>query len=682
MTAAHRGTHVPPTPAFAVIEAVGPEVDGGRFPAKATANEPVHVRANVFSHGHDLVRAFVRFRLRGEERFSRRAMTALGNDAFAADVVAHAPGRLEIEVLGEVDELAGWRRAALRRVEAGVYDANDAVHGADLLDATVRRLGARDPDIAGARSGGRALEPAPLAGMLHELAGRLREAGDVAGVATVLQELRAFDEALLDRPPDTADPARHGLVIAVQRPLGACSSWYECFPRSTSPDPARPGTLADLTAHLDYVADLGFDIVYLPPIHPIGRRARKGPNNTPNGAPDAVGSPWAIGNEHGGHTAIAPELGTFEDFDVLVKTAAARGLELALDLAFQCSPDHPWVREHPQWFAHRADGTIACAENPPKRYEDVYPLDFSTTDRAGLEAALLEVALFWLRRGVRVFRVDNPHTKPFGFWEWFINKVHAEDPGVIFLAEAFTRPAAMHRLAKLGFDQSYTYFTWRDSKWELTEYLTELAHGPGAAYFRGNLWPNTPDILARSLQRGGRPAFVVRLVLAACGSANYGIYGPLFELLADRPVAPGSEEYLDSEKYEVHHFALEDPRSISSVIRRVNAARRAHPALRRNDTLAFHRIENEQLLCFSKHDRASGDAICCVVNLDPIWAQSGFVELDLAALGLAEDEPFVLRDLLDDRAYVWQGGRNFVLLEPGRDNAHLFAIERLNPGGA
>ncbi len=673
----------PPVPARVppvVIEAVSPRVDAGRFPAKAVVGDPFVVSATVFSHGHDVVRAFVRVRPAGGAAWQRTTMSGLGNDAFRAVVVPEEPGRLEVEVLGEVDELATWRRDASRRVDAGRYDQNDAISGAELLEAVAERLGASGESLG--RAGAAALEPARLAAMLRELAGRLAAAQSAPAVAAVLQELVAFDDALSARSPDTAAPAAERFEVAVQRELAACSSWYECFPRSTSPDRSRPGTLRDLIAQLDYVADLGFDLLYLPPIHPIGVTARKGPNNTAAGGPDAVGSPWAIGNSHGGHTAVAPELGTIEDFDALVSEAARRGIEIALDLAFQCSPDHPWVHQHPDWFAHRPDGTIACAENPPKRYEDVYPIDFATADREGLYRELLDVVRFWHGRGVRTFRVDNPHTKPFDFWEWLIAAVHAEDPGVIFLAEAFTRPAVMHRLAKLGFDQSYTYFTWRDTKWELTEYLGELAHGPGAAYFRGNLWPNTPDILAKSLQRGGRPSFVVRLVLAACGSANYGIYGPMFELLFDRPAAPGSEEYLDSEKYEVRHFDLEDPRGIASVIRRLNGARRTHPALRRDASLRFHEIDNDQLICWSKRDPQTGDAVCCVVNLDPHWTQSGFVALDLDALGLSAHEPFVVRDLLDDRAYVWNGSRNFVVLEPGRDNAHVLAIEPLNGPGS
>lgn len=668
---------LPPPQPFVVIEGLSPLVDGGAFPVKAIAGEALTITARVFAHGHEHVRAFIRQPAMGTTRALTSAMAPLGNDAFSATWCPEAPGRLLVEVLGEIDHFANWRHGAERRAEAGVFELDDAVVGAALVRDIARKLAPRarsgEPGVRGAGEA-----TANSASELREIAAVLRKARDAAAVATALLRLEALEELLAARPPDTSDLARKALSFAVQRELAACSAWYECFPRSTSPDQGRAGTLSDLIGRLDYIADLGFDICYLPPIHPIGARARKGRNNSPSAEPGDVGSPWAIGAKEGGHLAIAPELGTFADFDLLVQEAARRGIEIALDLAFQCSPDHPWVSEHPEWFRHRADGTIACAENPPKRYEDIYPLDFSTPERDGLYRALLEVVRFWLAKGVRVFRVDNPHTKPFDLWQWLIATVHDEDPGVIFLAEAFTRPAVMHRLAKVGFDQSYTYFTWRDTKWELTEYLSELAKGPGASYFRGNLWPNTPDILAKSLQRGGRPSFIARLVLAACGSANYGIYGPVFELLEDRPVAPGSEEYLNSEKYEVRHHDLDAPHSIAPLIARINAARRVHPALRTNASLTFHEVDNEQLICFSKRDDATGDTVLAVVNLDPIWTQSGYVSLDLSALGLGDLGAFGLRDLLEDRNYRWAGSRNFVMLEPERNNAHLFVVEKSN----
>jgi len=636
-----------------VIEALEPLVDGGRFAAKAVAGEPLSVRADVFAHGDDLVRAFVRHRRAGTRRWTVAPMAPIGNDRFEAAVVLPEPGHHQIEVLGEVDALAMWRRDATRRAAAGGFDPNDPVIGSRLL--------AEADELVDGRLG-----------TLADELGRVDGTGPLAAVLAALDEL---DEVIASRPPaTTATPASSELPVLAERPLAAFSSWYECFPRSASSVAGQHGTLADLAKRLDYVAELGFDVLYLPPIHPIGTTARKGRGNSPVAGPDDVGSPWAIGSRAGGHTAVAPELGTLADFDELVDEAASCGIEIALDIAFQCSPDHPWVRKHPEWFAHRPDGTIACAENPPKRYEDIYPLDFTTSDREGLYAALLDVVLFWVRRGVRVFRVDNPHTKPFDLWEWLIASVRKVDPGVVFLSEAFTRPKVMHRLAKLGFDQSYTYFAWRDHKDEIVAYFEELAHGPGRTYFRPNVWPNTPDILAKSLQHGGRASFVARLVLAACLSANYGIYGPVFELLVDEPAAPGSEEYADSEKYEIRQLDVGDPRSIRDVVRRVNAARRAHPALQRDGSLRFHRVDNDRLVCWSKRDERTGDAVLCVVNLDPEWPQSGFVELDLGALGLDWDAAYEVRDELDDAAYTWTGPRNFVLLDPARSNAHVLAL--------
>ena len=641
-----------------MIEALEPLVEGGRFAAKAVAGEPLTVRADVFAHGHDLVRAFVRHRRSGTRPWSLAPMSPVGNDRFEAAVVLGKPGQHQLEVLGEVDALATWRRDARRRASAGAFDPNDAVTGSRLL----------------------AEADALVDGRLATLVENLSRVDGAGALAPLLDEVDELDDVLASRPPTTDRPASAGFAVLAERPLAAFSSWYECFPRSTSPVASRHGTLADLAKRLDYVAELGFDVLYLPPIHPIGTTERRGRSNSPVAGPGDVGSPWAIGSSSGGHTAIAPELGTLADFDELVAEAASCGIEIALDLAFQCSPDHPWVREHPEWFAHRADGTVACAENPPKRYEDIYPLDFATTDREGLYGALLDVVLFWVGRGVRVFRVDNPHTKPFDLWEWLIASVRGVDPGVVFLSEAFTRPKVMHRLAKLGFDQSYTYFTWRDAKDEIVSYFEELAHGPGRTYFRPNVWPNTPDILAKSLQHGGRASFVARLVLAACLSASYGIYGPVFELLVDEPAAPGSEEYADSEKYEIRQLDLGDPRSIRDVVRRVNGARRSHPALQRDGSLHFHRVDNDRLICWSKRDRQTGDVVLCVVSLDPDWPQSGFVELDLGELGLGWDAPFEVRDELDGASYTWKGARNFVLLDPARSSAHVLAVAPPTPG--
>lgn len=442
----------------------------------------------------------------------------------------------------------------------------------------------------------------------------------------------------------------------------------------TMVDPAL--SLEDRYAHAlaEDIAAMGFDVVYLPPIHPIGEAFRKGRNNAVTAAPDDVGSPWAIGSRHGGHKAVHPQLGTLEDFRAFVAKAAAHGLEVALDIAFQASPDHPYVREHPEWFLRRPDGSIQYAENPPKKYEDIYPLDFETSDPEGLWQALKGVFEFWIAEGVKIFRVDNPHTKSFPFWEWVITELKRQDPDLIFLSEAFTRPKVMYRLAKLGFTQSYTYFAWRNSAWELREYSTELTRGEPAEFFRPNFWPNTPDILTEYLQTGGRGAFITRLVLAATLSSNYGIYGPAFELMEATPRHPGSEEYLDSEKYQIRHWDLDRPDSLAPIIGRINEIRRQHPALQRNDELVFHGTDNEQLLCYSK--RHGDDTILVVVNLDPAHVQSGWTSLDLGALGIDPHNQFQVHDLLVDRRYLWQGAHNFVELDPHHIPAHVFAVRR------
>jgi starch synthase (maltosyl-transferring) len=458
----------------------------------------------------------------------------------------------------------------------------------------------------------------------------------------------------------TVDPVRAGF-----------SAWYEMFPRSASPDAKRHGTLKDVTARLDYVSRLGFNVLYLPPIHPIGRQFRKGPNNTASGDPADPGVPWAIGGPDGGHTAVNPDLGTLADFDALVAAARAKDIDVALDIAFQASPDHPWVTEHPAWFKHRPDGTIQYAENPPKKYQDIYPFDFESADWRGLWQALNDVFRFWISHGVTIFRVDNPHTKAFAFWEWCIADIKRDHPEAIFLAEAFTRPRPMHRLAKLGFSQSYTYFTWRNTAAELRTYLTELTSLPSADYFRPNFWPNTPDILHADLQQGGRAAFQARAVLAATLSPNWGIYGPAFELMEAVPREAGSEEYLDSEKYQQRTWDLARADSLAPLITTINAARRDHPALQSNERLVFHEVNSEWLLAYSKRSADGRDVILAVVNMDYRSTRAGTLVLDLDVLGLPADAPFEAHDLLDGATYTWRGARNWVSLDPEVRAAHL-----------
>jgi starch synthase (maltosyl-transferring) len=453
------------------------------------------------------------------------------------------------------------------------------------------------------------------------------------------------------------------------------------FPRSAGTDRNRPATLAEAAARLPAIAAMGFDVLYLPPIHPIGVTHRKGPNNAPVAAPADPGCPWAIGGAEGGHTAVDPTLGSLDDFDAFVADAQRQGLEVALDLAIQCSPDHPWVREHPEWFRRRADGTVQFAENPPNRFEDIYPFDFTSAAWRELWQALRDVALFWAERGVRILRVDNPHTKPLPFWEWLIADVQRAHPDVIFLAEAFTRPKIMKRLAKGGFTQTYTYFTWRNTKDELTEYFIELTQTDVREYMRPNLFTNTPDVLHAFLQEGGRPAFQIRLVLAATLGASYGIYGPVFELCEGR-AHPGTEEYVDSEKYEVRVWDHERPESIRDLVARVNRTRRDHPALHYDERLRFHPVDHPQLLCYSKTSADLADVVLVVVNLDPHRTHDGWVDLGLDELGLGADESYDVDDVLTDARWEWCGARNWVRLDPALMPAHVLVVRRRHGGQA
>ncbi|MCU1430405.1 MAG: alpha,4-glucan:maltose-phosphate maltosyltransferase [Actinomycetia bacterium] len=649
----------PNEPQRVAVEHAVPDVDGGEFAVKRVVGDDVTVEAVVFADGHNLVAANVEYRHANERDWRTAPMGPLGNDQWAAAFRVERAGEYRFRIVAWIDHLATWQQGFLRKVEAGQDVTLDREEGAALVEEIAKRAGERDADA------------------LETFAERLRHSSDkrtLTRLARIVELTRDYPDRAHATVRDTTSP------IWVDQPLAICGAWYELFPRSTSLDRARPGTLRDVIERLPYVAELGFDVLYLPPIHPIGTTHRKGANNAREAKPGEPGSPWAIGSARGGHTAVDPDLGTLGDVQQLVRAARKQGLEVALDIAFQCSPDHPWIREHPQWFRHRPDGSIAYAENPPKKYEDIVPLDFDTEDWPALWEALADVVRFWIGHGVRVFRVDNPHTKPFPFWEWLIAEIHATNPNILFLAEAFTRPHVMHRLAKIGFSQSVTYFTWRNSKWELTEYFEELAHGPGAEYFRPNVWPNTPDILHETLQHGSRGTFMVRFVLAACLSAAYGIYGPVFELMVREAREEGSEEYLDSEKYEIHHWDLDAPWSLRHFIARVNAIRRAHPALQRNSSLRFHSVDNDQLLCWSKRSGDGSDIVLCVVNLDPWHAQAGWTHVDLGALGLDWEQPFEARDLLTEARYTWSGPDNFVSLDPRSTPAHVLALTPL--GGA
>jgi starch synthase (maltosyl-transferring) len=562
-------------------------------------------------------------------------------------------GRWEYSVASWVDHIASWREEFARRIEA-----DDVQIAARIGAALVRE------SLTGADEHARSL--------LEGLAQRLETERDPAKLRAVVQDETLF--ALARRSAPRHQPAESPWYPAwVDRERARFSTWYEIFPRSTAPEPGKHGTFADLEERLDGIAAMGFDVVYLPPIHPIGREKRKGRNNAVQAAANDVGSPWGIGAAEGGHTAIHPQLGTLSDFRHLLRSARLRKMEIALDIAFQATPDHPWVKEHPQWFRRRPDGTIQYAENPPKKYQDIYPIDFDTPDWKNLWTALRDVVEFWAHEGVEIFRVDNPHTKPFAFWEWLIADIRSRHPRTIFLAEAFTRPRVMHRLAKLGFTQSYTYFTWRTTRDELIEYFTELTAGPGREYFRPNCWPNTPDILPYHLQNAGPPMFRLRYALAATLAANIGIYGPAFELAENRPRDPGtSEEYLESEKYEIKHWDSNAAHSLAPFITRLNQIRHAHAALQSDWSLAFHGSDNPHVICYSK--RAGKDRILCAVNLDPHHVQSSWLHLDMEALGLEENAPFTVVDELGGERYPWRGPHNFVMLDPQKQPAHVFSI--------
>jgi starch synthase (maltosyl-transferring) len=681
---------VPPAPApfpttgalaRTVIEAIRPQVDNGRRAAKAAVGQLLRVEADAFADGHDVVRATLRVRHEIDSKWTEIPMQAIGDDRWRAEWPILAVGAHRFVIRARVDPFATWRRDLQLRQAAGQDITVELAVGAALVEQAAARAGRRPRQLllgvaAALVSGRRGLE-SPLG----DIAGEWNTQS--LGGVVLSEELGALMEAHAD-PAATTSSAP--LPVFADRARARCSAWYELFPRSTSPDPRRHGTFSDVQRRLGEVERMGFDVLYLPPIHPIGQTGRKGPDGATTAGPDDPGSPWAIGAPTGGHRAVHPELGTLESFAALVADAAGRGIDVAIDLAFQASPDHPWVTDHPTWFKHRPDGTIRHAENPPKTYEDIYPLDFESDDWQGLWLELLDTVLFWIGQGVTVFRVDNPHTKPFAFWEWLIESVKRSHPDVLFLAEAFTRPAVMQELAKVGFSQSYTYFTWRTTKWELETYLSELTDSEMSDYFRPNFWPNTPDILSEELQHGGRPGFVTRLILAATLSANYGIYGPAFELQEHVPRSVGSEEYRRSEKYEIRQWELDRPDSLSELVTQINAIRRAHPALQHQEGLRFHAVENEQIIAYSKRrlpfpGDAPGqddDIVLSIVNLDHEHEQAAWVDLDLESLGLDPVRPYVLHDLLTDAQYQWQGARNFVILNPSLP-AHVFSMRQTTP---
>jgi starch synthase (maltosyl-transferring) len=668
-----RGVAAPVT-SRVVVEHVRPTVDGGAFASKATVGLPMEISADIFADGHEELLAWAVMApadgarpaaaTRGRKGATSPAarevnLSLVGNDRWVGCLVPGAIGPWQLSVSGAVDDYRTWLRDLRLRHDDGQDVELELDEGRLLVEGRMLRAGLNSRDRGELDALAASLSP------LRGAAARVRSAASA----------RAVD--VMRRTFDTAHATSAGpYPVWVDRELGGFSAWYEMFPRSEGATARRSGTFKTAAARLPAIAAMGFDIVYLPPIHPIGRSFRKGPNNTTDAPPDAVGSPWAIGAPEGGHTAVNPDLGSLEDFDGFVAAAGRAGLEVALDYALQCSPDHPWVKEHPQWFVHRPDGTIRYAENPPKRYQDIYPINFDTEDRAALDAALLEVMRFWIGHGVRVFRVDNPHTKPFDFWRWLIETVHRDHPEVIFLAEAFTRPRTMEQLAKVGFTQSYTYFTWRNTKAELGEYLTELSQGPVVDYFRPNFWVNTPDILHAFLQEGGPPAFRVRLVLAALACSSWGMYSG-YELYENVAVRPGSEEYLDSEKYQLRPRDWKAKGSLAPMITTVNQIRRRHrEAVALMRTLRLHHVDSEQMLCLSRRSQARDDVLLLVVNLDPHNVREATVWLDLEELGVDGARPYQVVDELSQASYTWTGPSSYVRLDPKRTPAHAFHVRQ------
>lgn len=643
-----------------IIEGVSPEIDGGQFPIKRTIGEQVEVEADIFADGHDRLSARLLYRFETDVDWRETPLQALVNDRWRGAFPVSQLGHYRYTLQAWVDPFQTWREGLLKKLQAGQDVEVDLLIGTSLVEAAARRANADEAQQL--RAWCRTLQTAP-------------ERGAAALTPLVLD---AEMGRLMSRYPDRewATTYAKELDVVVDRERARFSTWYEMFPRSCASEPGRHGTFKDCEARLPYIANMGFDVLYLPPIHPIGLSHRKGKNNATLAEPDDVGSPWAIGAPEGGHKAIHPALGDAADFRRLVRKARDHGLEVALDIAYQCSPDHPYVKAHPQWFRWRPDGTVQYAENPPKRYQDIYPFEFETDDWQSLWEELQGVIRFWIEQGVRIFRVDNPHTKSFRFWKWCIAEIKQAHPDVIFLAEAFTRPKVMYNLAKLGFTQSYTYFAWRHTAWELTDYFTHLTQTEVREFFRPNVWPNTPDILTEYLQTGGRPAFVIRLILAATLAASYGIYGPAFELGENSPREPGSEEYLDSEKYQLRHWELHHPDNLQELIARVNRIRRENPALQSDRRLHFHPTDNEHLLCYSKSTADLSNTLVVVVNLSPYHPHAGWVSLDLERLGLDAERPYQVHDLIGDGHFLWSGAHNYVALNPQVMPAHIFRIRR------
>jgi starch synthase (maltosyl-transferring) len=644
-----------------IIERIEPQIDGGRYRAKAVVGDEVEVSADIYRDGPAVLHAVIRYRGPSSRRWQEAPMRQVDNDRWVGTFPPDKIGVWRYTVEAWTDRFATWKRDLIKRVDAGQDVDVELDEGALLMEA---RLGA----VPAAR---RKKLHAAVDAVRAERPPKRGEGSLNPRVAAVVDpQIESIMTAYADRSGSTI--SKPALELLVDRERARFGAWYEFFPRSTGTK-TKHGTFETAKRELSRIAGMGFDVVYLPPIHPIGKSFRKGKNNKLEAGPTDVGSPWAIGGEAGGHKDVHPDLGTIEDFDDFVAEAERQGLEVALDFAIQCSPDHPWVVEHPEWFVHRPDGTIRYAENPPKKYQDTYPINFDTEDKERLWRELRSILEHWISHGVKIYRVDNPHTKTFPFWEWVIEELKSEHPDLILLSEAFTRPKVMRHLAKIGFTQSYTYFTWRNEKWEIIEYLIELTGSEMRHYFRPNFFVNTPDILHEYLQSGGPRAFKIRLVLAAFLSPSYGIYSG-YELYENVPVETGSEEYLHSEKYELKPRDYSRADSLAPYITRINEIRHKHPALSELTNLTFHHIDKDHMLAFSKSSPGQ-DAILVIVNLNPFHWEEATVHLDLEALGVQEGREFEVHDLITDTTYVWRGSSSYVRLDPYEEPAHVFRIE-------
>ena len=639
-----------------IIENVSPELDDGRYPIKRELGDTIQVRADIFADGHDVMAAILRYRNKGVRTWSEIPMQLQDNHRWTASFTPDEIGRCQYTIQAYKDVFRTWLQELQKKHEAGQDVSSELLEGEQLIE----NAGKRAPKADGPR----------FVKFLQEL-----RAADNQAHAVEMVGASAFID-LMDLYPDKSTASDYDRVLeaVVDRPGARFANWYEMFPRSQGRIPNQSGTFKDCEARLPDIKAMGFNVIYFPPVHPIGETHRKGPNNSLVAGPDDPGCPYAIGSSLGGHKAIEPQLGTLEDFDAFVDACRAMDMEVALDFAINCSPDHPYVREHPDWFYKRPDGSIKYAENPPKKYEDIYPLNFYCSDRQGLWEEMRSIITFWIEHGVNIFRVDNPHTKPLAFWEWLIATVQAERPQAIFLSEAFTHPKLMRALAKVGFTQSYTYFTWRNHKGEITEYFEELTQGPMREYFRGNLFANTPDILPTSLQEGGRPAFKIRATLATTLSSVYGIYSG--SELCENTAIPGREEYLNSEKYEYKVWDWDRPGNIKEYMGKLNWIRGQNSALQEYDNLEFYESKNDKILFYGKTTPGLDNIILVAVNLDPHQTQGAAVSVPIEKFGILAHESYEVHDLVTDARYKWHGRWNYVELNPEVEPAHIFQLHK------